>query len=281
MNDHPLLTGFANSDVAGATAWIEAHPDEAEPPAYEAHPLLQKFVETNHGRLHQKAHLEIADLLTSELVCAFRDSVIAYQVDEITQWLCQDPGLTKAEFAAGRGIGNAMHHWKSIEMAEGLLQVGAEIDTLNSLNETPLTVQLRFGSIEASRFLLEKGANPNLGASAHLPSDSMQARIELLLANGWDIDRGHLLHDANHGHGTRIQSWLRNGADPTVADANGQTPLHLLAARGKGREAIRALAEAGADLEAKDLSGKTPLDLALTANEQAAAETLKSLHNTG
>ena len=220
-------------------------------------------------------------MLTSELVCAFRDSVIADQVDEITQWLCQDPGLTKAEFAAGRGIGNAMHHWKSIEMAEGLLQVGAEIDTLNSLNETPLTVQLRFGSIEASRFLLEKGANPNLGASAHLPSDSMQARIELLLANGWDIDRGHLLHDANHGHGTRIQSWLRNGADPTVADANGQTPLHLLAARGKGREAIRALAEAGADLEAKDLSGKTPLDLALTANEQAAAETLKSLHNTG
>ena len=59
-----------------------------------------------------------------------------------------------------------MHHWKSIAMAEVLLHFGAEIDTLNSLDESPLTTQRQFGSTEAARFLLQRGANPNLGASA-------------------------------------------------------------------------------------------------------------------
>ena len=277
MEDHPLLACIANDDVAGATAWIEAHPAEAEPPAHKAHPLLRQFVATNNGRLHQKAHLEIAELLTSELVCAFRDSVINDHVDEVTQWLCQDPKLTEADFTAGRGIGNALHHWKSIEMAEVLLQVGAEIDSLNSLDESPLTMQLRFGTVEGARFLLERGANPNCGAAPHLPSDTMEVRIELLLAHGWDINRGQLLHDANHGHGNRVQTWLKYGANPKVANENGQTAVHLLAARGTGRKAIRALVEAGTDPKAKDHNGKTPMDLAQEADQRSAEEALRAL----
>ena len=164
MDKHQLLTCLDNSDVAGASAWIEEHPAEAEPPAYKAHPLLHEFVASNNGRLHEKTHLEIAELLTPELVCAIR--VVNDHVDEVTQWLCQDPKLIDAEFAAGRGIGTAMHHWKSIDMAEVLLHVGAEIDTLNSLDESPLTTQRQFGSTKTARFLLQRGANPNLGASA-------------------------------------------------------------------------------------------------------------------
>lgn len=84
MDNHPFLKCLANSDIAGASAWIEDHPDESEPPAYKAHPLLQAFVASNNGRLHQKTHLQIAELLTPELVCAFRDSVLNDQVDEVT-----------------------------------------------------------------------------------------------------------------------------------------------------------------------------------------------------
>ena len=166
MDKHHLLTCIANSDIAGASAWIEEHPPEAEPPAYKAHPLLHEFVASNNGRLHQKTHLEIAELLTSELVCAFRNSVVNDHGDEAEQWLCQDPKLVDAEFAAGREIRTAMHHWKSIDMAEVLLHVAAEIDTLDSLDKSPLTTQRQFGSTEATRFPLERGANPNLGAAA-------------------------------------------------------------------------------------------------------------------
>ena len=69
-------------------------------------------------------------------------------------------------------------------MAEVLLQVGAGVDCLNSLDESRLTMQLRFGLVDGARFLLERGANPNHGLSAHLPSDTMAARIELLLKHG-------------------------------------------------------------------------------------------------
>ena len=162
-------------------------------------------------------------------------------------------------------------------MAEVLLQVGAGVDCLNSLDESPLTMQLRFGLVDGARFLLERGANPNHGLSAHLPSDTMASRIELLLEHGWDINRGQLLHDANHGHGCRVQTWLKYGADPKIADANGQTALHFLAARGTCRDAIHTLVEGGANIGATNADGDTPLDLALKAGKQVAAEMLRNL----
>ncbi len=45
-------------------------------------------------------------------------------------------------------------------MAEVLLQVGAGVDCLNSLDESPLTMQLRFGLVDGARFLLERGGQP-------------------------------------------------------------------------------------------------------------------------
>ena len=162
-------------------------------------------------------------------------------------------------------------------MAEVLLQVGAGVDCLNSLDESRLTMQFRYGLVDGARFLLERGVNPNHGLSAHLPSDTMAARIELLLKHGWDINRGQLLHGANHGHGCRVQTWLKYGADPKIADANDQTALHFLAARGTCRDAIHTLVEGEANIGATNADGDTPLDLALKAGKQVAAEMLRNL----
>ena len=125
--------------------------------------------------------------------------------------------------------------------------------------------------------LLDHGADPNRGKGGHMPSRSMEEMIELLLANGWDIDKGQLLHDANHGHGARVKVWLQHGADPNARRADGQTALHLVAARGVGRETIRALVEAGAEINARDDRGRTPLDLARAASRQTAADELRVL----
>ena len=42
------------------------------------------------------------------------------------------------------------------------------------------------------------------------------------------------------------------GTDSNTNNSNGRTPLYLIAARGIGREAIRALVNAGADVNACD-----------------------------
>ena len=141
-------------------------------------------------------------------------------------------------------------------------------------------MQIRFGTVEGVRFLLERGAHPNVGRGGHMRTAIMPECIELLLKYGWDINRGQLLHDANHGHGARVVTWLQYGADPNATTEQAQTALHLFAARGAGRDAIRALAAAGADLTARDQAGQTPLDLARQAKRRAAEETLRALGAT-
>ena len=86
-----------------------------------------------------------------------------------------------------------------------------------------------------------------------------------------------LHHDANHGHGAKVRVLLDHGADPNARDGVGRTALHLVAARGAGRDAIRALVRAGADIEILDESGNTPLDYARRAKRRTAERELVSL----
>ena len=272
-----FLAAFAEGEVGRAAALLDAQPAQADHVGYRAHPLLSAFVASNDGHCYKKPHLQIADLLIPTVVREFRDAVVTDLVPSVRSSLQADPSLVDAEFTAGRGISQAIHHWRSLEMARLLLDAGANLDVLTTRGESPLTMQMRFGAVAGLKFLLEHGADPNRGVGGYMPSSEMSEMIELLLAHGWEINRGQLLHDANHGHGARIITWLKYGANPRAANEQGQTALHLLAARGTGREAIHALAAAGADIQQPDAAGRTPLQLARKAKRRAAARALLDL----
>lgn len=267
---HEFLKCFRAGDVASAAQLLESVPNVLREAEYEAHHLLRAFVDSNSGHCYKKAHLRIAGMLIPLRVRAFRDAVVDDGVEAVRAILSDDPELVVAEFTAGRGIAQAMHHFRSVNMAAVSLDAGANIDartTVHHIGDTPLGIQLRFGTVETAQFLLSRGANPNGGLLKFMHTKSMSVLVPLLLEHGWDIDEGRgvrtlLHHDAAHRHKEKLQILLSHGADPNALDANRRTALHVIAARGKPTSAIRLVAEAGAKLDAKDCDGKTPLDYA-------------------
>ena len=277
---HPMAPAFchsfANGDVPTAERLLDRFSELRLASNFKAHPLLSECVARNDGHCHKPAHLQIADLLTPQPVRDFRAAVLDNNASKVRTLLKQEPNLIDSQFTAGRGIAQAIHHWSSIDVAKVLIETGANIEATTTRGETALAMQLRFGTIDTVRWLLEQGADPN-NTSPMIPSDHLAETIELLLEHGWNLSSAPMLHDANHGHGQRVITWLKYGADPNARNESGQTALHIFATKGIGREAIQALATAGADLTAKDNDGHTPLDLAKLAKRKTAATTLESL----
>jgi len=109
---------------------------------------------------------------------------------------------------------------------------------------------------------------------------------ELLIERGADPDRGgSLVHASCAFHFAHLEAgiaWLiARGADPNIRDGTErQTPLHKAAYLGYVR-ALNALLTLGADPTLQDAAGRTPLDVAREERQSAAVALLSSRSTTG
>jgi ankyrin repeat protein len=154
--------------------------------------------------------------------------------------------------------------WNYYEVAEILLEHGADIDSCNEKGRTPLHMACD-GDIgletDVARLLLERGANVN-APDNNLDTPLLMAVREL--------------------HVEVAQILLENGAEPNVKNKDGKTSLHLFPAYDGNRYYIESkrlrfaslVLQRGTDVNAQDKYHATPLHVTMKQGLNKMAQIL-------
>ena len=164
-----------------------------------------------------------------------------------------------------------------IDVAQLLLEHGADGKAQNDNGRTPLLLSSGYGHAEVSRILLAQGADTETRdrtGRSPLERASTEGHVEvarLLVKHGADANaQGNYgltpLHLASlFGHMGVAQVLLEHGADAKAQNANHVTPLHLASSYSNREERIdlmQLLVQHGADINARDDNGRTPFMMA-------------------
>ena len=158
-------------------------------------------------------------------------------------------------------------HWASKrwarQMAEVLLERGAQVNMKNDQDQTPLHLLLSsnmYRSLDYTHLLLKHGAD----------------------ANAQDMNNTTPLHLASQSGLVGVaRILLDRGANPNAMNVQGQTPLHLFlttfqAPDVDSRGLVELLLKFGADVTAQDTNNTTPLQLALRGGKTEISRILQN-----
>ena len=176
----------------------------------------------------------------------------------------------------------------NVIIIETMLSKGLDIDSRGeTLGFTPLMVCIKFGQLEAAKYLLEKGADESLkttpGRISLLSLASAAgsiAAIEMLLSHGCNIDSRDSEGDTPLRHAARLENTevveylLAQGANPLLRNTSDLGLLHL-AALSDNVLTIKAVLSKNLDINAMcTVLGITPLLFCLTQGKLEAANYL-------
>ena len=137
---------------------------------------------------------------------------------------------------------------------------------------------LRFSQPQVADRLVRFGFEPKHAAEQYILSAIFSRRGGMLAwchKNGVDFTAGFPLHhQVKHGRKAGVEELLQYGSDPNAKNREGNTPLHLLARRGSGKDLVEILLRFGASLEVRNREGFTPESLSREMGNQKMAELL-------
>jgi uncharacterized protein len=166
---------------------------------------------------------------------------------------------------------------KNVAVMALLIEAGAEVNAQDNEQLTPLHLAYNTGSPEIADLLICHGADVNARSNQnftplHYAAWSNSGVAERLLQAGADLtlqnDAGAVIHTPSLDPAV-LQLLLDYGADVNLANAAGQTPLHV---HRFNPELIGQLLAAGADVNRQDSQGRTALfDVNLEVAQQLLA----------
>jgi ankyrin repeat protein len=156
------------------------------------------------------------------------------------------------------------------EVAELLLDSGADVNFYTPASETSLIQAVEFNRLEVADLLIDRGADMNRSIALYAATRrNYREMVELLIAKGVDVNYQesrveNALHTAaKEGYLQIAELLLANGAQVNAkTKVQGETPLHCAAEKGH-LEMAELLIRYGADVNSTSgLLPTTPLDCA-------------------
>jgi ankyrin repeat protein len=225
-------------------------------------------------------------------------------------WWTQATSETlQAEIASGADINGRNFHdgdtplheasmYGNAQLIEQLVEAGAELNTYNATDFTPILSAARYGP-SANRHerlgaLIRSGANLTIEANdgsnpLHLVVETgdfdyipSHLSVKLLIESGLNLNKQNNLGltplhlSAKFSSPAHVQFLLDKGADPLVRDKYGNSALHY-ASEGKFTENLETLIKSGAAIDAPNNEGMTALHMAASLNRLDNARTLIKL----
>ena len=171
---------------------------------------------------------------------------------EIEAILSRRPELLNAADSGGTPLRVACGSQMK-DMAELLIEKGADVDAGGPGTSPPLITAVRSQYKDIVRLLLEKGANPNvrLGGGKHI-----------------------LFVAAQSGNRDIIRLLVAHGADVNATNRQGQTILFYDFVL-KDSNLLKLTLEKGANINVRDEDGSTPIDIAVRYNLTQTVQTLR------
>lgn len=190
---------------------------------------------------------------------------------------CIDPILDMCRNRHNQKVSSALHmamDLKHTEIANKLLNGGADVDSKGMNGRTPLVIATQENDRRTVKLLVDKGADlehsDDEGKTAllHAVTQGHAAIVTELLFRGAsckyadNIGRTALHYAAAHGHTSSVAELLKAGANPNAQDINNASPLHAAVVSRK-KEVVQLLLKSGADISVRDSRFLTPLSKAI------------------
>ena len=211
---------------------------------YKPKQQVQKEEITPDGRVVRKRNRDgspnqsLCDLLTPQLR-RLRDKLFINSSDAFAhvEEFLNNGGDPNTDFMRGMTL---LHLTKNKEIAELLIERGANVNATDYLKRTPLHFATKSKLIEIVKLLIEKGAN-----------------VDARTTKNWTP-----LFDASRWDAYEIMDYLvQKGADVRAVDIDGNSPLHIAVSFYKN-ETTKQVLKQGVPINTQNKKGQTALHIA-------------------
>ena len=196
-----------------------------------------------------------------------------------------DPNIADAN-------GDTLSHYAvrgnaSKEVLQNIIDHGADVNVTNNENQTALLLACEDGNENAITVLLKAGADPNIADAdgdicLHdaVRRDNSKEVIQAIIDHGADVNATNrdnctaLMFACHKGNEEIINILLKAGADPSIADGDGDTCLHDAIRGDCSKDVLQAIIDHGAASICANLTSLRPLFLACSKVNGGAIEVL-------